>query len=104
MRIVFVTLPPDGAPAFLRQLLEERLVACGNILPGVRSLYHWKGQIQDDQESVLLMETSDDRVPALMARIRQIHPYEVPKVLTLEPREGLEAYLEWVEAETHAGG
>lgn len=104
MRIVFVTIPPEAAPGFLRQLVEERLVAGGNIIPGVRSFYHWKGQVCDEPEAVLLMETADDRVAAMMERIQQIHPYEVPKILTFEPREGLEAYLHWVETETRVGG
>jgi len=103
MRIVFVTIPPDRAATFLRQLVEERLVAGGNILPGVRSIYRWKDQVCDEPEAVLLMETADDRVPAMTARIREIHPYEVPKILTFEPREGTEDYLGWVQTETRPG-
>jgi len=102
MRIVFVTCPPDGGAPLLRQLVEERLVAGGNIMPGVRSIYRWKEEICDEPEEVLWMETADDRVEAMMERIRVLHPYDVPKVLTFEPREGLLDYLGWVEDETRS--
>lgn len=100
MKIVFVTSPPEDAPGLLRRLVEERLVAGGNILSGVRSIYRWRGEIQDDPECVLLMETSDKRVEAMMTRLSELHPYEVPKILTFRPEDGLEDYLAWVEEET----
>jgi periplasmic divalent cation tolerance protein len=100
MRIIIVTCPPDGAVPLLRTLVEERLVACGNILGGVRSIYRWRGDICDEREEVLLMETSDVRVPAMMARLRELHPYEVPKILALEPAEKLPEYEAWVDEET----
>jgi periplasmic divalent cation tolerance protein len=100
MRIVFVTCPPDQAAQLLRQLVEESLVAGGNIIPAVRSIYRWKGQICDESEAVLLMETSDSRVDAMMKRLRELHPYEVPKILTFEPKEGPVDYMQWVEQET----
>ena len=100
MRIVFVTCPPDTGAGILRQLVEERLVAGGNLLRGARSIYRWKGQICDEAEEVLFMETSDVRVPELLRRLPEIHPYEVPKILTFAPNEGPPAYLAWVDAET----
>ncbi|MCP4035482.1 MAG: divalent-cation tolerance protein CutA [bacterium] len=100
MRIVFVTCPPEEGHRLLRQLVEERLVAGGNIVSGVRSIYRWRDEICDEPEEVLLMETADDRVEAMMRRLREIHPYEVPKILTFEPREGPPDYLAWVRAET----
>lgn len=100
MRIVFVTCPKDRAADLLRQLLEERLVAGGNIISGVHSLYRWKGEICDEPEEILLMETSDGRVAAMMTRLKEIHPYEVPKILTFEPQEKLASYLDWLLSET----
>lgn len=100
MRIIFVTCPKEQGADLLRQLLEERLVAGGNIISGVRSLYRWKGQICDEPEEILLMETTEARVAAMMARLQEIHPYKVPKILTFEPQEGLTAYLDWVSDET----
>jgi len=102
MRIVFVTCPPGGGAEILKTLLQERLVAGGNIVSGVRSMYWWKGTICDDPEEMLWMETSDARVPALIERIKAVHPYEVPKILTFEPREGTPPYLAWVDEETRA--
>ena len=83
MRVVLVTCAPGGGEPLLRRLLEERLVACGNILPGVRSLYWWKGAIGDDPEELLLMETSDDLAAAVLERAKALHPYETPKILSL---------------------
>jgi periplasmic divalent cation tolerance protein len=84
----------------LRQLVEESLAAGGNIISGVRSIYRWKDKICDEQEEILFMETSHTRVDALMKRIRELHSYEVPKILTFEPREGPADYLQWVELQT----
>lgn len=100
MRIVFVTCPPGAGAPLLRQLVEERLVAGGNIVPGVRSIYRWKGEICDEAEEVLLMETAAARAPALLARLPALHPYETPKIVCLAPHEALPAYLAWVLAET----
>lgn len=100
MRIVFVTCPPDHGHRLLRQLVVERLVAGGNIISGVRSIYRWREEICDEPEEVMLMETADDRVEAMTERLREIHPYEVPKILTFEPREGPADYLTWVHDET----
>ncbi len=102
MRVVFVTCPPEGGAPLLRALVAERLVAGGNILPGVRSIYWWKGEIREEAEEVLLMETAADRMPALLARIPALHPYEVPKIISFAPTEGLPAYLAWVADETRA--
>ncbi len=100
MRIVFVTCAPQKAAPLLRQLVEESLVAGGNIIAGVRSIYRWKNEICDEPEEILLMETSDECVEALMKRTRELHSYEVPKILTFEPKEGPQDYLQWVEEQT----
>lgn len=100
MRIVFVTCGPNQAAPMLRQLVEESLVAGGNIIAGVRSIYRWKEKICDEAEEILFMETADACVDALMQRIRELHSYEVPKILTFEPKEGPIDYLQWVDAET----
>ena len=100
MRIVFVTCPPDQADKLLLTLLEERLVAGGNIIPGVRSHYWWEGKVCTDEEAILLMETAADRVEAMKARLLQIHPYETPKIITFAVEEHTEPYYEWVQAMT----
>ncbi len=96
MRVVFVTCAPDEAEGLLRQLLQERLVGCGNILSGVRSLYWWQGEVCDDRESILLMETSAELAPALVARVKALHSYDTPKVVCFEVREREPDYEAWL--------
>jgi periplasmic divalent cation tolerance protein len=100
MRVVFVTCPPNKSLEILTALVRERLVACGNIVPHVRSVYWWKDTICDDAEEIVWMETATDRIDILMRRIKELHPYEIPKILTFDPKEGLPDYLGWVNAET----
>lgn len=94
------TVPAGDGPAFVRQLVEARLVACGNVLSGVRSIYRWKGNIEDDPEDLLVMETGREDVMATIEAIRDLHPYEVPKILALHPAEVLPAYLSWAQDQT----
>lgn len=95
------TVPSDAvAETLARTLLDERLVACVNVLPGVRSLYRWQGKIEDDRELLLVMKTQASRYPALEARIRALHPYEVCEVLAFDASAGSAPYLAWLLAET----
>jgi periplasmic divalent cation tolerance protein len=96
MKLAVVSCAPGEAEGLLDSLLEERLVGCGNILPSVRSHYWWEGRVHRDEECLLLMETLDERVPALLERIPQLHSYDVPKVITLEISDALPAYAGWL--------
>lgn len=100
MRIIFCTTAPGEGIPLLRALLDERLVACGNIIPGVRSLYKWKGKICDDAEELLIMETDSSNIEAKINRIAALHKYDVPKILAVAPVEGLPAYLKWAAEHT----
>ena len=101
VRVVLCTVPSeDVGVQIARQLVQEQLVACVNILPGVRSIYRYQGKVEDDRELLLVMKTSSDRVDALMPRVRALHPYEVCEVLALEVTTGSQPYLDWVLAET----
>jgi periplasmic divalent cation tolerance protein len=100
MRIIFATCSPDGAEELAARLLEERLVACCNIVPGVRSLYWWEGELCRDEEVVMLMETSADRCEAATARLAELHPYDVPKIVVLDPERCDPRYLEWLHSVT----
>jgi periplasmic divalent cation tolerance protein len=100
VRVVLITVPDAETGAALgRSLVEERLAACVNVVPGVRSLYRWEGRVHDDGEALLVVKTRADRSAALAARIRDLHPYELPEVLELPAVGGSEAYLAWVRAE-----
>ena len=93
---------PSAAVAeqLARVLLEERLVACVNVLPAVRSLYRWQGRVEDAEELLLVMKTAHDRYDALEARVRALHPYDVCEVLAIDAAAGSAPYLAWVLAET----
>ena len=98
MRLVVSTAPQEEAPKLARALVEERLAACVNVLPGVRSIYRWEGEICDDAESLLLIKTTAAQVAPLSARLVELHPYDVPEVVSvsLEAGEGNPAYLAWL--------
>lgn len=91
---------PDEATAarIARVLVEERLAACVNRLPGVRSTYRWQGAVHDDAEVLLLIKTTRGRLPALRERLPALHPYELPELIAVEVTGGLPAYLDWVAA------
>lgn len=93
---------PDTASAdrIARVLVAERLAACVNRLPGVQSTYRWQGAIEQADEVLLLIKTTADRLDALTARLRALHPYELPEFIAVEVHAGLPAYLEWVATET----
>ena len=86
----------DGA-AFARTLVEERLAACVNVLPAMTSVYHWKGQVEQDREQQMVIKTTMDRLPALEARVRALHTYELPEFLVIAADEGSAAYLAWLD-------
>ncbi len=83
-----------------RALVEERLAACTNMIPGMRSIYWWDGAVQTGEEVVLLAKTRTERVDALIARVRELHSYEVPCAVELPLARGNPDYLAWIEAET----
>jgi periplasmic divalent cation tolerance protein len=99
--VVFTTVASeDEAVTLIRTLLERRLIACGTMVPGARSLYRWQGKIADEREILLLLKTRSARVEALQDAFATLHPYKVPELLALAVDSGLEKYLEWINAET----
>jgi periplasmic divalent cation tolerance protein len=99
--VVLVTAPtPERAAELARALVEERLAACGNVVPGLRSIYRWEGKIEDEPEVLLVLKTTRDRFDALRERVLALHPYQVPEVLALPVEAGSARYLAWLVAET----
>lgn len=90
----------EEAAKLVRTLLERRLIACGTILAGARSMYRWQGKIADEQEVVVLMKTRAARFESLEMAFGELHPYKVPELLALPVGAGLEKYLGWIDAET----
>ena len=99
--VVLVTAPSaDQAASLGRTLVGERLAACGNVVPGLRSIYRWEGKVQDEPEALLVLKTTRARFAALRERALDLHPYDVPEVLALPVEAGSAAYLEWIARET----
>ena len=99
--VVLITAPsPEAAERIARTLVEERLAACVNVVPGVRSFYRWEGAVQDDAELLLVAKTGSERVAALAARVKELHDYDLPEVLELPATGGSTAYLDWVRTES----
>jgi periplasmic divalent cation tolerance protein len=101
MKIAFTNVPPDRADAIARALVEEGLVACVNAYP-VRSTYRWKGQLEVESETTLMMKVAAEGVGRLRDRLRKLHPYELPEfvVLAVDVERSLEEYVEWVRNES----
>lgn len=100
--IVLTTFPadPDAARTFARTLVDERLAACVNVHTPMTSVYRWQGVIEEATESQMTIKTTAAQVAALLARIEELHPYDVPEILVLPAADGAAAYLEWVRDST----
>ncbi|MGP8252084.1 MAG: divalent-cation tolerance protein CutA [Terracidiphilus sp.] len=98
-RIVLTTAPgPDEAASLARALVDERLAACATLIPAVRSIYRWQGEVESSTETLLLIKTAADKLPALEVRLHELHAYQTPEFLVLEVESGSHAYLEWLHA------
>lgn len=91
---------PAQARQLVRKLVDERVIACGTVLPGATSVYRWQGKVAEEAEVVVLLKTTKARWDALQAAVEAQHPYEVPELLALPVVAGLERYLDWVASET----
>jgi periplasmic divalent cation tolerance protein len=99
--VILTTLSSsDEAVKLIRELLERRLIACGTVLPGSRSLYRWEGRIADEQEAFVLLKTRSGAVGGLERAFAELHPYKLPELLVLPVDGGLSKYLEWINDET----
>jgi periplasmic divalent cation tolerance protein len=95
--LVLSTLPgPEKAAEIARALVEERLAACVNLVPAVRSIYRWQGAISDDTETLAIIKTTAARYDELARRLVELHPYEVPEVIAIPVAAGHAAYLAWL--------
>lgn len=103
--VVLSTAPSLAvAERLVRTLVDEGLVACGNIVPGAVSIYRWRGEVRRDDESMLVLKTTVHAVPRLLERLPALHPYEVPEILVLRVAEGSRSYLTWIAEETAVTG
>ena len=99
--VVLTTFPANGdAEAFAESLVQERLAACVNVLPAMRSIYTWEGKIERADERQLLIKTRTDVVHELERRLHELHRYEIPEFLVLPVMDGSREYLAWIAAST----
>ena len=97
--LVFTTWPDAGkAGAAARVFVEERLAACANLVPAIESIYRWEGKVETATEVLMILKTTIGRYPQLETRIKALHSYAVPEMVSLRVMDGLPAYLRWVEA------
>ena len=82
------------------KLLDEKLVACVNIIPSVESIYRWKGKIVSDKESILFLKTVDEKVKDTMTFIKKIHSYDVPEIIVIDLIDGFSDYFDFLKKET----
>jgi periplasmic divalent cation tolerance protein len=96
--VLSTTGTADEASRIAQALVERRLAACVNVVPGVRSTYRWQGAVTTDSEWLLVVKTRRDRFDEVRAAIRELHTYEVPEVVMLDIVDGDAAYLAWIDA------
>jgi len=94
--LVMVSCPPGKADSIALGLLEAGLAACINIVPSIKSFYRWQGKVQQDNESLMLIKCAANNLMALQERVLELHPYELPEIITVSVTGGLPAYLDWV--------
>jgi periplasmic divalent cation tolerance protein len=101
--VVFSTFPDaETAARIARTLVEERLAACVNLIPMVRSIYRWEDKVCDEAETLAVIKTTAERYAALRARVTELHPYQVPEVIALALADGHPPYLAWLAAQVRA--
>jgi len=97
--MVFSTCPDEGVAEHIAEALVRRQqAACVNIIPKIRSIYRWKGNIECDEEVLLLIKTRKTRFQALQDSITELHPYELPEIVAVSLETGLAAYLRWIDS------
>lgn len=96
LRVIFVTIEPSKASALGKKIVENKLAACVNILPKVESHYWWEGKINCDNESLLIIKTTEQKIEQLIEFVKENHPFDVPEIIALPLTEGLPDYLDWI--------
>ena len=97
MKIALMTAPPAEAESLARRLVAASLAACVNVVPGGRSIYRWKGEIETEDESILIAKIRDDDADAFVGRAVEWHSYECPECILIDVEGGNPAYLAWVD-------
>jgi len=98
-RIVFITVPnQEVAEKIALALVQERLAACANLIPGITSIYHWAGKLEKSSEWLMIVKTRVENFEDLRKRVVELHPYEVPEIVCFPIELGFNKYLQWIDA------
>ncbi len=98
--MVYVTAPPEDAARIAQQLVEDRLCACVNLLPGVTSVYRWQGLVEQGSETLMLIKTAAHRFEALKRKLLELHPYELPEIVAVNICDAHIPYQKWLLQES----
>lgn len=99
IRLLLTTFSDEAAAAtIVRSLLDEYLIACGTLIPGARSIYRWKGAVEESTEVAVLLKTWSDAASRCMVRLAELHPYEVPEIIEVESGAIFGPYADWIRA------
>lgn len=101
--VVYITVPDESeAVTISKALVDEKLAACVNIVKGIRSIYSWKGKIEDEPEILLILKSRRHLFKKLQSRVKELHSYSIPEIIALPVIEGSEDYMKWLESVTLA--
>lgn len=100
IRVVLITVPADEASELAREIVQNRLAACVNIIPRVESVYWWDDEVQTSNECILIVKTTQLMLERLIDHVVENHPYDLPEIIALPVTEGLPDYVNWVLDET----
>jgi len=92
------------ATTIAENIVAQHLAACINIIPGMKSIYHWQGNVESAEESLMLIKTHQQKLSSLQNTITTMHPYEVPEIIALDISDGLPKYLEWITTSMRLNG
>ncbi len=100
---ILCTVPTFSvAQEIATELVTSELAACCNILPGVTSIYRWQGKVETDEELIMIIKSTEEKYKAIENSIKELHPYEVPEILSFQIKQGLGKYLHWINEVTKA--
>lgn len=102
--VVVTAADGEWLAGFTRTLVDERLAACGHVIPSIRSIYRWEGAVQDEAEARVALHTRSSLMPAVVQRTKELHPYATPCVIAMSLTGGNPEYLRWIVAETRDPG
>ncbi len=94
--VIVTTNDEDEAKTITRKIVEEKLAACANIIPRIHSIYWWEGKIENSEEAMILIKTTEPKIDSLIARVKELHSYDNPEIISLPIEKGSQEYLKWL--------